>query len=110
MDDDFIVDSNSRAGILVGIVQMSAKSQPAPAMTLEEAVWVDSGRMSGTPCFRGTRLPVQQLFDWLADGVPLEDFIRDFKIDRRAAATVLRVGSVAVKRAALRNPACSDHA
>ena len=55
-------------------------------------------------------MPVQQLFEWLADGVPLEDFFRDFKIDPRAAATVLRVGSVAVKRAALRNPACSDHA
>lgn len=79
-------------------------------MTLEEAVWIDPGRMSGTPCFRGTRLPVQQLFDWLADGVPLDDFIRDFKIDPRATATVLRVGGAAVKRAAMRNPACSDHA
>ena len=38
-------------------------------MTLEQAVWVDPGRMSGVPCFRGSRLPVQQLFDWLADGV-----------------------------------------
>ena len=40
-------------------------------VTLEEAVWVDPDRMSGAPCFRGSRLPVQQLFDWLADGVPL---------------------------------------
>ena len=39
-------------------------------VTLEEAVWVDPDRMSGAPCFRGSRLPVQQLFDWLA-GVPL---------------------------------------
>ena len=39
-------------------------------MTVDEAVWVDPGRMSGAPCFRGSRLPVQQLFDWLADGVP----------------------------------------
>lgn len=47
-------------------------------MTLEEAVWVDPGRMSGAPCFRGSRLPVQQLFDWLADGVSLDEFIEDF--------------------------------
>ena len=87
-----------------------AKSQPKAAMTLEEAVWIDPGRMSGTPCFRGTRLPVQQLFDWLADGVPLDEFIRDFKIDPRAIATVLHVGGAAVKRAAMHNPACSDHA
>lgn len=65
-----------------------ADSQPKTAMTLEEAVWIDPGRMSETPCFRGTRLPVQQLFDWLADGVPLDEFVRDFEIDPRAAAAV----------------------
>ena len=59
-------------------------------MTLEQAVWVDPGRMSGAPCFRGSRLPVQQLFDWLADGVPLDEFINDFRIDRAAAEVVLR--------------------
>ena len=77
-------------------------------MTLEEAVWIDPGRMSGAPCFRGTRLPVQQLFDWLADGVPLDEFVREFKIDPRAAAAVLRVGSAAVGTAATQNPACAD--
>ena len=65
-------------------------------MTLEQAVWVDPGRMSGEPCFRGTRLPVQQLFDWLADGVPLDEFLRDFALDPRAADTVLRVGAAGV--------------
>ena len=58
-------------------------------MTLEEAVWVDPGRMSGAPCFRGSRLPVQQMFDWLADGVSLGEFIEDFEIDRAAAEAVL---------------------
>ncbi len=59
-------------------------------MTLEDAVWVDPNRMSGAPCFRGSRLPVQQLFDWLADGVPLDEFVEDFRIDRAAAEVVLR--------------------
>ena len=45
--------------------------------------------MSGAPCFRGSRLPVQQLFDWLADGVSLDEVIEDFRIDRAAAETVL---------------------
>ena len=61
-------------------------------MSLEEAVWVDPGRMSGTPCFRGTRVPVQQLFDWLADGVELDQFLDDFQVDPRAAEAVLREG------------------
>ena len=59
-------------------------------MTLEQAVWVDPRRMSGVPCFRGSRLPVQQLFEWLADGVSLDDFVREFQIDRNAATAVLR--------------------
>ena len=79
-------------------------------MTLEEAVWIDPGRMSGTPCFRGTRLPVQQLFDWLADGVPLAEFVRDFDIDPRAAAAVVKVGSAGVMTAAMQNPACAEPA
>ena len=60
------------------------------SMTLEDAVWVDPDRMSGEPCFRDSRLPVQHLFDWLADGVPLDEFVEDFRIDRRAAEAVLR--------------------
>lgn len=67
-------------------------------MTLEEAVWVDPDRMSGAPCFRGSRLPVQHLFDWLADGVPLDEFVDEFRIDRRAAATVLRAAGAELSR------------
>lgn len=67
-------------------------------MTLEQAVWVDPGRMSGAPCFRGSRLPVQQLFDWLADGVPLDEFIHDFHIDRAAAEVVLRTAGTELCR------------
>ena len=67
-----------------------AKSEPDGLITLDQAVWVDSARMSGTPCFRGSRLPVQHLFDWLADGVSLDEFVREFQIDRDAAVTVLR--------------------
>ena len=48
--------------------------------------------MSDVPCFRGSRLPVQQLFDWLADGVSLEDFLREFQIDREAAAVLRAAG------------------
>ena len=64
-------------------------------MTLEDAVWVDPRRMSGAPCFRDSRLPVQQLFDWLADGVPLDEFVEDFRIDP-AAEVVLRAAGAAL--------------
>lgn len=65
-------------------------------MTLEDAVWVDPHRMSGAPCFRDSRLPVQQLFDWLADGVPLDEFVEDFRIDLAAAEAVLQAAGAAL--------------
>ena len=84
-----------------------AESQPDAPMTLEQAVWIDPGRMSGAPCFRGSRLPVGHLFDWLADGVPLDDFVREFRIDRRAAAAVLRAAGQALCSTAAQRPGCS---
>ena len=37
-----------------------------------------SQRLSGTPVFAGTRVPVQSLIDHLEAGDSLEDFLRDF--------------------------------
>ena len=85
-----------------------ATSKPDQPMALEQAVWVDPARMSGAPCFRGTRLPVQQLFDWLSDGVPLDEFVRDFDIDPRAAAAVLQTGAARVCADAANNPNCAS--
>lgn len=36
------------------------------------------GIMSGTPVFRGTRVPFEALLDYLKAGESLEDFIDDF--------------------------------
>ena len=60
-----------------------AETEPVLPRPLEEAVWIDPRRMSGVPRFRGTRLSVQQLFDWIGDGIPLNEFLCDFKVDRR---------------------------
>jgi uncharacterized protein (DUF433 family) len=34
--------------------------------------------MSGTPCFNGTRVPVQNLLDSIEGGSRLDDFLEDF--------------------------------
>ena len=34
--------------------------------------------MHGAPCFRGTRVEARTLFDYLAAGRALEDFLEDF--------------------------------
>ena len=42
------------------------------------AVHCDARIMDGAPVFRGTRLPVKSLFDYLADGYSLDDFLYQF--------------------------------
>ncbi|HET6250993.1 MAG TPA: DUF433 domain-containing protein [Tepidisphaeraceae bacterium] len=39
---------------------------------------VDPNRMHGEPCFKGTRVPVQILFDHLRNGSPIADFLEGF--------------------------------
>ena len=57
----------------------------------EESVIVrDPEIMSGTPCFRGTRVPLQHLLDYLEGGDPLDEFLSDFPtVSREAAITAL---------------------
>lgn len=41
-------------------------------------IWRDSERMSGTPCFAGTRVPVKTLFDYLQDDGAIAEFLDNF--------------------------------
>ena len=46
--------------------------------------------MSGTPCFRDTRVTIKTLFDYLEGGSSLDDFLTDFpSVSRDMAVTVL---------------------
>lgn len=48
--------------------------------------------MSGAPCFKGTRVPVQTLFDYLQAGSPSDEFLENFPtVSREAAIAVLEV-------------------
>ena len=59
---------------------------------LEQLVWIDPERMSGVPCFYGTRVPVKNLFDYLEGGQSLETFLDDFEgVSREQADAVLRL-------------------
>jgi len=49
--------------------------RPELLRRLEEVVWVDPDRLSGAPCFRGTRIPVQMLIDHLTAGFSLDEFL-----------------------------------
>jgi uncharacterized protein (DUF433 family) len=47
---------------------------------------VDPEIMSGTPVFRGTRVPVQSLFEYLEDNLALDEFLNCFPNVRREDA------------------------
>jgi uncharacterized protein (DUF433 family) len=65
-----------------------------PGHPLFGVVWVNLERMSGTPCFAGTRVPVKSLFDHLEAGDTLERFLDDFPgVTRDQAEVVSMLGS-----------------
>ncbi len=46
--------------------------------------------MSGALCFTGTRVPVQNLFDYIEGSSSLEQFLEDFpSVSRKTAVAVL---------------------
>lgn len=44
----------------------------------DEVVWTDPERVSGAPCFAGTRVPIKNLFDFIEGGDTIEDFLDAF--------------------------------
>ena len=57
---------------------------------LDKAVWVDPARMSGAPCFRNTRVPVQSLIDFLEGGETIAEFLTLYpSISREQVMAVL---------------------
>lgn len=55
-------------------------------------VWINRERVSGAPCFYGTRVPIKTLFDSLAAGQTLEEFLDDFEgVSREQAEALLEL-------------------
>ncbi len=63
-------------------------------MEAEVVVHSDPNISGGTPVFRGTRVPVQSLFDYLEGGESLDEFVKQFpsvsKEQARAALSLAR--------------------
>ncbi len=52
-------------------------------MTADPVIKTDPEIMHGTPCFAGTRVAVQTLFDWLEEGHDIHFFLEQFPSVRR---------------------------
>jgi uncharacterized protein (DUF433 family) len=65
-------------------------------------ITIDPEYVSGTPIFTGTRVPIQNLFDYLETGETLEEFLDDFPgVTREHAIAVLELA----KRTAIEDSA-----
>lgn len=47
-------------------------------MNWRDHIWIDSERMHGTPCMRGTRVPVYVVLDNLAAGETAETILAEY--------------------------------
>ncbi|MCG3141582.1 MAG: hypothetical protein HDKAJFGB_02888 [Anaerolineae bacterium] len=56
---------------------------------VKQVIERDPEILGGTPVFRGTRVPVQTLFDYLEAGDPLDEFLDDFPTVTREQALSL---------------------
>jgi uncharacterized protein (DUF433 family) len=58
-------------------------------MTLEQIVHRDPEILGGAPVFRGTRVPLRSLFDYLEGRETLDEFLRQFPSVRREQVIAL---------------------
>ena len=68
-------------------------------MKSSDIINVDPGILGGTPVFKGTRVPVRTLFEYLADGLSLDYFLETFpSVTRDAAVAMIRYGQERIEQ------------
>jgi uncharacterized protein (DUF433 family) len=72
-------------------------------MEVSDLVTIDPEILGGTPVFKGTRVPVKSLFDYLEDDYTLEEFLECFPtVSRETARKFLETAQAAIRRDAAR--------
>ena len=61
---------------------------------VKDYINIDEEILSGNPVFRGTRGPIQTLFDHLEKGISLDEFLDDFpSVKKEQAIAVIEIAS-----------------
>lgn len=56
----------------------------------EDFVSLDPEVLHGTPVFKGTRVPIETLFDYLSDSESINDFLDDFPSVKKEQVTAVK--------------------
>jgi uncharacterized protein (DUF433 family) len=63
-------------------------------MELKELISIDAEILGGQPVFKGTRVPIETLFDHLEAGVSLVEFLEDFPtVSKQQAVATLEIAN-----------------
>jgi uncharacterized protein (DUF433 family) len=63
-------------------------------MELKDLISIDPEVLSGQPVFKGTRVPVETLFDHLEAGISLKEFLDDFPtVSKEQAVAALEIAN-----------------
>jgi uncharacterized protein (DUF433 family) len=63
-------------------------------MSLNDLIHIDPEVLGGQAVFKGTRVPIETLFDHLEAGVSLEEFLEDFpSVTKEQAITILEIAN-----------------
>lgn len=63
-------------------------------MDVQELITIDNDILSGQPVFKGTRVPVESLFDHLEAGVSIDEFLEDFPtVSKKQAVALLCIAN-----------------
>ncbi|MCU0367851.1 MAG: DUF433 domain-containing protein [Cyclobacteriaceae bacterium] len=59
---------------------------------IKDYITIDKEILSGNPVFKGTRVPIQSLFDHLEKGITIDEFLNDFPtVQRNQAVAVIEI-------------------
>jgi uncharacterized protein (DUF433 family) len=63
-------------------------------MEIRDLITIDPDVLSGQPVFKGSRVPIETLFDHLEQGVSLDDFLLDFPtVTKEQAIAALEIAT-----------------
>ena len=79
-----------------------AQASESIRLTIENGVFHSkAGFVSGTPIFVGSRVPLKSLFDYLAGGYDLDEFLADFPgVSREQAIRALDIAREVLEQVA----------